>query len=48
MNPPVPFTARVVSDVVGLAEFEVEEDGVKTEPCARCDAPFKGVYVTLR
>lgn len=46
MNPPAPFTAKIVSDV-NLAEFEVEEDGVKTKPCAACDAPFKKIYVTF-
>lgn len=48
LNPPAPYTARVVSDVI-LAEFEVEENGVKTRPCADCgDVPFKKIYVTFR
>ncbi|KAK0657746.1 hypothetical protein B0T16DRAFT_425878 [Cercophora newfieldiana] len=47
MNPPAPFTAKIVSDV-NLAEFEVEEDGVKVKPCAACgDVPFKKIYVSF-
>lgn len=47
MNPPAPFTAKIVS-VVDLAEFEVEENGVKTKPCAACgDVPFKKIYISF-
>lgn len=47
LNPPAPFTAKIISSV-DLAEFEMEENGVKTKPCAVCDAPFKKIYVKFR